>query len=90
MDNIIIILSRDVNAPSQGKTIACSLSTHLHKSLHECLLSVLDINMLHSQRQILDPILIANECLDNIIRSGKPCVICKLGFSIVHAEKMRI
>jgi hypothetical protein len=29
-------------------------------------------------RQILDPILTANECLDNRLRSGEPSVICKM------------
>jgi hypothetical protein len=87
MDNITILLCRVVNAPSQGKTIACSLSRHLHGSLQECMLSVLDINMLHHQRQILDFILIATKSFDNRIRSGESGVLCKLGFSVVNAKE---
>jgi hypothetical protein len=29
-------------------------------------------------RQILDPILISNKCLDSRLRSGEPRVICKM------------
>jgi hypothetical protein len=35
-------------------------------------------------RQILDPILITNECLDNIFRSGELVVICKMDLTKVY------
>jgi len=35
-------------------------------------------------RQILDPNLIVNECLDNRLRCGEPGVICKMNLEKAH------